>query len=208
MTWRLAKSLDTLRRQVDEAAPKRSKTSDGAIGDQAHSARKSDHNPVGGVVHAIDITHDPASGVDGNVIAEALKASRDNRLRYIIWDRRIWSLDVSPEWRPYTGANPHNKHIHISVRSGSAGDDARPWKWGDAIPNKAAAPIPSHPVIYQGVIGAEDHVAKAKNALITALERERGFGPLLDGLARAFQKTSGLVADGKIGAYTWEKLIS
>lgn len=208
MTWRLAKSLDTLRKQIDAAAPARVKSSDGTIGDAAHSSRPSDHNPVEGVVHALDITHDPVYGVDGNAIAEALKGSGDARIKYIIWNRRIWNPSFAKDWRPYAGANPHNKHIHLSVVGTPAlRDDTRPWEWGGAKPNRAAAPADVRPVLMQGIAGQETYVARAKEALIASLKAESGFGPLMDGLVRGFQKQQGLGADGKIGAYTWEKLI-
>jgi hypothetical protein len=45
MAWRVAKSLLTLREQVDAMAPNRNKSSDGTIGDQSHRSRNSDHNP-------------------------------------------------------------------------------------------------------------------------------------------------------------------
>jgi hypothetical protein len=60
---RLARSLETLRHQVDQLAPNRDKDSDGWIGDTSHQARKSEHNPdANGVVRALDITNDPAPG--------------------------------------------------------------------------------------------------------------------------------------------------
>ena len=78
MAWRLAKSLDRLRKQVNEVVPLRSKTDDGTIGDEAHSARESDHNPDDdGVVKAMDLTHDPLHGFDSYKFADALKASND-----------------------------------------------------------------------------------------------------------------------------------
>jgi hypothetical protein len=62
---RLAKSLETLRDEVDAIAPNRNTSNDGWISDEAHSARSSDHNPdVAGVIHALDITKDTAHGVD------------------------------------------------------------------------------------------------------------------------------------------------
>lgn len=45
MPWYLAPSLAQLRAEVNARWPKRSKASDGTIGDRAHSARTSDHNP-------------------------------------------------------------------------------------------------------------------------------------------------------------------
>ena len=119
--WRVAKALLQLRRQVDALFPTRSRKSDGTIGDAAHQSRGSDHNPwvqAGGmgVVTGMDITHDPASGCSGERIAETLRAGRDARIKYIIWNRRICSATVSPwQWRPYAGSNPHDHHVHLSV---------------------------------------------------------------------------------------------
>jgi len=212
MTWRLAKSLETLRAQINAASPNRSKISDGTIGDAAHASRSSDHNPHVrdgkiGVVTALDITHDPRNGVDGEAIAEALKASGDARIKYIIWRKRIWNPSISPRWRAYTGSNPHDKHVHISVQPQKARyDDTTPWLLKASTPKPDAPAAETRPLIYQGVTGQDEHVAAAKAALMKALAAEAGFGPLLDGLTRAFQKREGLTPDGKIGAYTWDKL--
>lgn len=127
---RIAKSLDVFRALINAKYPQRSKLSDGWIGDQAHAARASDHNPnAAGVVTALDITHDPANGVDTWAIAETLRQNRDRRIKYVISNGRIFSSLVSPwTWRPYTGANAHAHHIHISVDADPAlYDDERPW---------------------------------------------------------------------------------
>jgi hypothetical protein len=128
--WRVAHSLAQLRRQIDALFPTRSRKSDGTVGDPSHQARNSDHNPwvqAGGmgIVTAMDITHDPACGCSGERIAEALRESRDSRIKYIIWNRRICSATVSPwTWRPYTGANPHDHHVHLSVNASPEDYDA------------------------------------------------------------------------------------
>jgi hypothetical protein len=126
--WRLAQSLATLLTQVNVMAPKRNTASDGTIGDLAHASRASDHNPnARGVVTALDITHDPKRGCDAGVIAEGLRASRNPRIKYVIWNRRIFSSTVSPwRWRSYSGANPHTRHVHISVNDDVSDD--YPWK--------------------------------------------------------------------------------
>lgn len=212
MTWRLAKSLETLRAQINAAAPGRSKVSDGTIGDAAHASRSSDHNPhvkdgKTGIVTALDITHDPRNGVDAQAIADALKASADPRIKYIIWNKRIWTPAKSPNWRPYTGTNPHDKHIHISVLPNQVRyDDGGPWKWGGAMPQADAPVVTVKPLLFHGMSGHAGDIAIAKTALIEALQAEHGFGLLLDGLTRGFQKREGMTPDGKIGAYTWGKL--
>src|SRR5437868_5232623 len=133
--WRVAKSLLVLREMADTIWPKRNKASDGTIGDAAHAARDSDHNPwvkdgMVGVVTALDLTHDPAHGCDANLLVDALVASRDRRIKYIVWNRRIVNSAVVPwTWRPYAGSNPHIKHFHLSVSSNKTlYDDQMPWE--------------------------------------------------------------------------------
>jgi hypothetical protein len=140
MSWRLAKSLEKLRLQINNLAPARSKSSDGTIGDAAHASRSSDHNPwihdgAFGVVSALDITHDPEHGVDIARLAAVLSERRDPRIKYIIANKQICSSITSPwTWRPYSGSNPHTKHIHISVHSKkSLYDSEAPWIIGDAF---------------------------------------------------------------------------
>lgn len=117
---RKAGPVEALFRQANASYPNRSRVSDGWIGDAAHRSRTSDHNPDGnGIVHAGDVTHDPGNGLDCHRLARELAASRDPRVKYIIWDRRIWQNG----WKAYKGANPHTKHLHLSVY----GDISRDW---------------------------------------------------------------------------------
>lgn len=133
MSWRTARSLDTLLAQVNTAGPDRSKASDGTLGDQAHAARESDHNPDSqGVVRARDVTHDPAHGCDVDQVAEELRRSRDPRIRYVIRSRRIFTSYATRvrrawEWGPYVGSNPHETHMHLSVVGSALADDPAPW---------------------------------------------------------------------------------
>jgi len=124
--WRLAASLKKLFDQVNALYPDRDRASDGAIGDAAHAASVSDHNPDKfGIVNAIDITHDPKSGCDAGELAEALRKGMDSRIKYVIFAGRMFSsypAHGSPAWvwRPYTGKNQHNKHVHVSVQDDAA----------------------------------------------------------------------------------------
>lgn len=137
--WRTAESLRKLLMQVNQLAPGRNKASDGTIGDAIHATRNSDHNPwilnAGvGVVTALDITHDPANGCDCNVLVKALQEHMDPRVKYVIWNRKIMSSSVirgvaAWTWRPYSGKNPHDKHVHISVKpEASLYDDVSLWQ--------------------------------------------------------------------------------
>lgn len=136
MSWKLAPSLVALRDSANAYAPKRSKKSDGTIGNEEHSSRASDHNPdENGYVTAMDITHDPAGGYDCHkVVAEFVK-SRDKRIKYIIWNDQIWrsyktQASHPPAWTPeeYTGTNEHRHHMHVSTWGDPARrDDTRKW---------------------------------------------------------------------------------
>lgn len=145
MSWRVARSLDTLLDEINERAPERSKISDGSIGDPAHSSRVSDHNPnAAGVVRARDYTHDPAGGLDCNDLARFLADLLGEHPAlssgaYVIWNRRIISRDrITEGWRPYTGSNPHDHHLHLSVATAATGyDSTASWGWlteGDDMP--------------------------------------------------------------------------
>lgn len=143
-SWRPANSLLVLRQQVNSRWPGRNKASDGMIGDRRHcggSNPTSDHcarvmDGSIGVVTAFDITHD-SSSCDAGKLASALIASRDPRIKYIISNGRItssYSVGSTPPWRSraYTGSNPHEMHMHLSVKPQKTGrsgyDSDAPWQ--------------------------------------------------------------------------------
>lgn len=172
-TWRLSKSLERLRQQVNAAAPGRSKASDGTKGDDAHAARKSDHNPdAKGVVRALDITHDPKNGVDSEKLAEALRLSRDPRISYIISNRKIASSqavhgEAAWAWRLYSGANAHNKHCHISVVANDAlADSVQPWAIDPAFAAAAGGEKPAVTPITAKPIPATDRRSRMGKVML------------------------------------------
>lgn len=139
--WVVDKGLDKLLAQLNAAAPGRSKASDGGIGDAAHAARDSDHNPehpppAGNPdeqVDARDFTQDTAHGADMNVVAEALRLSKDPRIKYVIWNRRFFNGRNGPYpwvWQTYTGTtDPHTNHMHVSVEDDTH-DQTQDWSIG------------------------------------------------------------------------------
>lgn len=214
-TWRTARALDKLKAQINALEPTRDRTSDGTIGDAAHAATKSEHNPnKHGVVTAFDCTHDPVDGVDCNVLCAALIASKDPRILYVIWNRGMYRSYPKPGIAPWTrseykGKNPHTHHLHISLIDDDDGvdalyDDERPW----ALPAdlSARATTPPNSVRY-GDSGA---------AVRWAIERLRVHGfelptsSLFTSSVKAavikFQQDRGLVADGIVGRATREAL--
>lgn len=152
MKWRLAGGLTQLFAQVNSTYPKRSKASDGTLGDQAHRNRRSAHNPDRyGVVRAGDFTNDPARGFDADRFARELAESRDSRLNLVISRRRIWTRTQG--WHSYYGENPHDKHCHIEVVTDNRADSRAPWNIpilsGTAPPAPQPKPPPPEPLPQQ-----------------------------------------------------------
>jgi len=134
MSWRVARSLEVLRDQINAAYPGRNTASDGTIGDAAHQASVSDHNPdAGGVVRALDITHDLDSGCDIDRLTDELVASRDPRISYLIANGLITGPDYGWVWDSYDGSDPHTNHFHLSVVGDGRADDPRPWDIATAV---------------------------------------------------------------------------
>lgn len=131
MAWKLAPALAALISDVNAEWPNRNKALDGTIGDAAHAARKSEHNPnrepgddvPDGYVTAADIT---ASGIDVARLIDAMV--HDPRTWYVIHNGIIRSRTYGFANRAYTGADPHAHHIHISlVQTQKACDNTADW---------------------------------------------------------------------------------
>mgnify|MGYP003668410982 FL=1 len=152
MSWKLAAAAQTLRKQVDEAYPRRDRRSDGTIGDQAHRRRISDHNPdKTGYVMALDLDEDrwPAHEFADQLI-EYMRTSGDKRIKNVVYEGRVASGTYSNRlwvWRsaPRLG---HKHHIHISF--------AVPGKWD-------GRPFPL-PILDKGAAPAKKTTAKKATA--------------------------------------------
>lgn len=152
MTAYLAPALAALRRSIDVAAPGRDRGMDGWIGDPAHQARVSDHNPRrdpprAGMVCAIDVTDDdigPAgSAYDATALWQRLLATRPGQVKYLIHRGRIaraYDRPGIPAWTParYDGQNAHYGHLHISVWGDSRAEDTdwTPLEGDDMTPDQ------------------------------------------------------------------------
>lgn len=222
MQWRLAKSLEKIRSQVDAAHPNRSKASDGTLGDSAHARRSSDHNPWVkdkngiGVVTAIDITNDPAHGFDVAALVKSIVASKDPRVKYIIHNRQIWrSYDKPgiPRWTParYTGSNPHTSHAHISVLPAPAQyDNGNAWrikrtssppksiKW-----QKRSDQKPGNRHLTLGCVGND--VGFVQRFL--GITEDDKYGHNTSREVGAYQKMRGLPITGNVGKPTWDSML-
>jgi hypothetical protein len=210
MTWRLAGSLVVLRDQIDSMAPQRSRISDGTIGDAKHRDRASRHNPNNaGVVCALDVTDDPAHGCPIHAVAEAVRARPHPDLDYIISNGRVAGRSTGWSWHHYTGPNPHNKHAHFGVGSGSDGEPGKPYddrtRW--TITGNGAAAVRSDPsprTLKRGMTGAD--VTGLQKILIGAGHLAGApdgvFGPKTEAAVKRFQAQLGVTADGVVGPVT------
>lgn len=228
MPWYLAPSLDQLRAEVNARWPKRSKRSDGTIGDEAHSARKSDHNPNRrGSVNAIDIT------ADGIVTAALIAAAKKHpSTHYIIHNGQIMTHNKGNfKPRPYKRGNPHKTHVHISIHQTRAAEQNRR-AWGIAAastkpkpkPKPKTGKAPEFPLKPGHWYGPEsrDHrnhsgyYARDRPGIRQLQQRlkDRGWRISVDGrygtatrdVVRAFQREKRLRVDGAVGAQTWAAL--
>jgi hypothetical protein len=205
MAWRLARSLETLRAQINAHYPKRSKVSDGTIGDAAHSKSKSDHNPRDGVVCAFDITNDPANGPSLAKLIPLLLA--DRRTKYVIFDRKIYNPTIqNGAARAYSGANAHKQHLHISV-DWDHKDEAQSWVLPGS-PLITSVEAPPRQQLKKGMTGGDVPVLQLvlrKHGYYAGLV-DGDFGPETEKSLKKAQIGLGLKSDGICGPLTWKAL--
>jgi hypothetical protein len=110
-------------RQATALRPKRKKASDGLLPSAAHRVQSpnSDHNTG----YAVDLTHDPKNDID--CVKLFIELQDDKRVKYLIFQGRIWSQTNGVS--KYTGSNPHNKHLHISIKEGHGNDVSEWFPW-------------------------------------------------------------------------------
>jgi hypothetical protein len=175
-------------------------------------------------VHAIDVDDSgpwPAGWSMEKFVQFLLgecRAGREKRLRYIIYERRIWSASTAVPWsqQAYTGPNPHDKHAHFSFSYVTAQEsDTSPYGLkelievafaDEKIPLKAAAgvelydpdrpagaPVDAHDVLQIGAI----HAVRAANtgaALLKGQVAQAATLGLILAAARAADDDAAVVA--------------
>lgn len=224
--WRVAPCLDVLLGQINAAAPNRSKASDGSIGDTDHQKRDSDHNPW---VHrrdvywvtARDFTHDPDDGLDCNELYRDLVASRDPRIKYIIWNDEITAGAGGPKpWvaRDYNPDDPrrnkHTKHLHLSVESSDLLFEVNAWRISlqttgliRAVPNVNQ---PGQRNLQEGLRGNDVKSLQGfMNRYFSSYSKlvvDGAYGPATKKVIAEFQKRSNLAPDGIVGPQTYSAL--
>lgn len=221
MSWRPAKSLSTLKREIDRRWPNRDHRTDGMIGDAAHcgGGHTSDHCPnSAGVVRAFDIDVD---GIRPGWLAEHFRdlgARGDRRLAnggYVIFNRRIASWSHEWRWRAYTGDSPHTDHVHLSVSLDASGYD-KGGAWGIAtatIPPPHPAHLPTPPPHHE--LGSRElklkspHMHGTDVAFVqrwTGAEDDSFFGEETQARVKRYQRIAGLDQTGVVGREMWKEM--
>ncbi|MFD2767178.1 peptidoglycan-binding domain-containing protein [Micromonospora eburnea] len=194
--YHLAPVLKALRDEVDRRWPHRDRASDGWIGDAAHQATRSDHNPDADnrSVNALDIDID---GVDPMLVVR--KCIAHPSTQYVIFDRTVWSRTRTFAAARYTGSNPHDKHLHVSVSHDRALESSTVG-WGIA-----EAPVPrlGDRTLRRGGKGGDvRELQTLANRLGAKLTVDGDFGPRTEAWVRDFQQARGLTVDGVVGPKT------
>lgn len=183
----LAPSLYRGRATIDKHWPNRDRSSDGWIGDAAHAARNSDHNPnARGIVDAIDVDMfgGPTPVIRGAIVAGAILHPA---VHYVIFNRRIFQAEDRFQPRVYDGINPHDHHCHVSIwQMVSAEQSTVPWSMWEAFPMWN----PFGP----GVSGWYVRELQALlNAWGASLVVDGDYGPLTTAAVRNIQRRSGFL---------------
>lgn len=218
MAWRLARSLATLLAEVNQRWPERDRSSDGTIGDPAHAARTSDHNPnAAGVVRAADF--DSSGGV-GRTVADHVRSLGARGIHpalghgaYVIFDRRIASADRAWTWREYSGSNPHTTHVHVSVSSNAAGYDSSTG-WG-LVATRTPWPLPSwhsfgrngrnRVTLHDGRdLADRQHIRRIQTHLGVAADGL--YGPATATAVMDWQRRRGIEPHGRVTSREWRRL--
>lgn len=200
--WFVAPSLLRLRAQVDQVWPQRDRSSDGTIGDPSHAAAVSSHNPcwrcpgrLRGVVRGMDLDNDGDPGQQTPLVTDVKDAAiGDPRVWYVIWNRRIYSRTYGWQARVYTGANPHDRHLHISLREDT---EAAVFDTADWLTRKT----PTKPPLVD--------LSNVRNQFLIAAGTQKGPRIGLPGVKRIQRALNadygaGLKVDGLVGRQTLE----
>jgi hypothetical protein len=168
-SWYSSAAMQRMGQEVEVKYPTR-RAVDGTVAGKTHDqiSPSSDHRPrpfTGkGIVRAIDIG--VGSRAEGDAITEHLRRRKDSRIKYVIFNGRIFSSynhsnGAAWTWRTYYGSNKHTNHIHVSFNSNGDSNGAT---WGISSINTPTTPEGGEQVLKRGMQGPA--VTKFQTALM------------------------------------------
>jgi uncharacterized protein with LGFP repeats len=88
----------------------------------------------------------------GWLLADDARNARRLGVMYVIWNQQVWkAYNPGAGWQPYTGADPHTNHIHLSLTFSGAARETSWW-------TRTTDPLQGHWVALGGersVLGAD-----------------------------------------------------
>lgn len=177
-----AKGMRVLRNQVQSKRP--GMTIYG-VGDKAHQAEVSGHNPddTPGVRaedqdsdnvaewRALDFMIGPAfSAEDAQKLYNDLTSDSANRQRllYVIYNEKIRSASTGWTGRRYTGKQNHKDHLHASGEADADGNES-PWNLSDWGDGSTPPPLPDEDLVVDGILGPKT-IAKWQKVMGTTID--------------------------------------
>lgn len=222
--WYLTPALTKYRDEVNKRYPKRDKATDGTIGDPAHAARVSQHNPdKDGSVDAWDMDKDLNGAQSDEREIEFLKLhfQRHDAAHLWIHNRQIALRSNGWKRETYRGTNPHTGHVHWESQQATE-NSTKPWII-IAPPKPPTVPGPNPVNLPKWTLGARvlklnTPQFKGTDVLfvqefIGSWEDTKGneipvikdgvFGPNTNNAVRWYQNMRGIEVDGIVGPETW-----
>ena len=196
--------------EIEAAYPDRT-AHDGTVASRGHDANnpKSDHRPkptIGkGIVRAVDAGEKVEN--DGIVLADAIRATRDERVKYVLHENRIFSSYPRPgraAWEWATLSIGHPSHVHTSLTA-KADADGSPWNLGlgttgvdmPSLPLKLGDGEDGPREAWKQEVKRVQYGLRALNYDVGTVDGE--YGPKLVAAVVAFRADQGTTVDGE----TW-----
>lgn len=227
-------SLRALDAELTSVAPKRTLPT-WFRGDAAHRTRPSDHNEddTPGVrsessdsdsipeIRAGDyrLPFNAPFSAESFVqwLVKECRAGRITWIKYIIFNKRIWTASTGWVTRAYTGSNTHAGHVHVSSKPDTASENStKKVGLANLLPKPTPPkpnPSPALPVFKNG---SRTNSAKKNNRGTDVATLQRFTGAKVTGSwnaetereVRAYQKMRGLKVDGFAGPNTWKPILA
>jgi hypothetical protein len=191
--WQLTAGLKNLHGQVDQRFPHRDHASDGTIGDLAHQAETSGHNPDDTPgskpawngdpdstpeVRAWDMDSDLGEpGVTAQQVVDHVRRLPGvaNVIRYLIYNHRMYHVRDGFAPTVYSGPSPHEEHIHFEGAWSQAADNNTTFDyrlWEINMPTLDEITGACEQAISNVIIGAKNAAVDGNATGVSATDRQ------------------------------------